>query len=155
MSAPSLFWLDANNLFVPPRTFVVPSAIWEDDIAPGQCLWFGFEGENERGLRDDEGCRQDFGLIMDAAISSKRGIPILARRVGQLVRAFRLWNGPPHKLSDWRQLPLGHSMMLSPVPCEKEEDLANFRVRYLVQKGVGEFSVETRSDGSLWVTKAS
>lgn len=153
MSWRGIFWLGPDDLFVPAGTFVVPNEVWGDDIASGQRLWFGFEDEDERGLCDDASGRNEQNLIEEATRSWKWGVPVLAKRVGQFVRAFRLWDGPPRKLSDWRQLASGHSMMLSPVPCEKEEELAFGRASYLSKQGVGTFAVETRDDGSLWVSK--
>lgn len=153
MSWPGLIWLGSNDLFVPAGTFVVPYEVWDDDINPGQSLWFEFGDENERGLMDDPTGRSERDLIQSAANAWKQGVPLVAKRVGRLVRVFRLWNGPPRKLSDWRQLPFGGSMMLSPVPCEKEEELAYFRTQYLGRQGVGNFAVETRDNGSLWVSK--
>lgn len=153
MTATYGHWIDADNFVIPADEYPIPPYEAWDYLKPGEAVWFEIREtvELSRSLVLTEPCVSL--LQMDVRSEAQGGTPLLGKRVGTYFRVFRLWNGPVRKLSDWRQMPVGSSMLLSLDGCEKEEDIAVFRQQYLAAQGCGTFSLGTRDDGSLWVSK--
>lgn len=146
-------WIDANNFVIPADEYPIPPYEAWEHLKPGQATWLEIR-ERIDPFSSSVVTEPCVSLLKRDVRSEAHGAtPLIGKQVGTYFRVFRLWKGPVRKLSDWRQLPVGSSMLLSLDESEKEEDIAVFRQRYLAMQGCGNFTVETRDDGSLWVSK--
>lgn len=127
------------------------------ELRPGEAIWTRFHVADEVGeLWSSDGCACMGDLLFRRTGPHQNifSLPLHIKRVGRYVRTFCLWKGPSFKLADWKQLPAGSKMLLSPEPCELEEDLAHFRAAYLRRAGIGHFDLLEEGDGSLWVGRS-
>ncbi|MGA1799280.1 hypothetical protein VH567_10935 [Sphingomonas sp. 4RDLI-65] len=120
-------------------------------LLPGQTEWFGpfpTEGEDEYLLRWHRRWAD-----ADAKRAACTGIHLQVQTVGALIRTHRLAEGPAKKLSDWKQLTVGRTMLVDPHPDDDRIERATTRVRYMRHKGFGDFRTWTDADGALWVER--
>ncbi|MBX7531705.1 hypothetical protein K3165_02065 [Qipengyuania sp. 1XM1-15A] len=158
MSAPQDDFMELPNSFLD----IDKTDLWTVDsqmrsLKPGETIWTHFpirDGTGELWSSDGNSWASSLLFKRGGPHSRISGLPLHIKVVGYFVRALCLWQGPRFKLADWKELPAGKKMMLSPVQCEKEQELADFRVGYFRRNGTGQFQLINEEDGSLWVGRA-
>lgn len=129
---------------------------WRDNdssyLLPGQTEWFG-----PSPLDGDEACWlgwHEEKAVRLAELAARRGIHLHVQIAGAYVRTHRLREGPTRKLSDWKELPSGVSMLLNPLPTAEDVERAINRARYMRLKDFGHFRSWTDDAGALWAERA-
>ena len=124
-------------------------------LLPGQTEWFGpIPRDCGDGYPDSFWQKYHLSSLKEFALDAiGDGIYLHVQLVGEYIRTHRLRNGPARKLSDWKQLPAGVSMLLHPAPTCDDVELALNRVRYMRLKGFGNYRSRTDDGGALWLER--
>lgn len=120
-------------------------------LMPGETEW---RGPFLRGGGRVAYLKSDLKFAREQAVELERsGVILQVSGVGGYIRTHRLPVGPARKLSDWKRLAKGGSLLLHPDASPEDTERAARRVAYMRNKGFGRYHQWTDATGALWVTR--
>lgn len=123
-----------------------------DMIKPGQAMWWGpFIADLPLGDIHYRMTYSDcLGWQRDKA---KEGVHLHVSKPGRFLRVYRLQQGPSKKLSDWKQMEHGRTMLINPCADFADVERAERRAKNMHYNGVGRFRCTINDDRALWVER--